>query len=136
MVSASIMFLAIPRQLVGLFHDPTATTTDNWFNVVTTGALLLRFVALYSLLDGFNVVFLGALQGAGDTSFSLRAIVVANILFAGALVLLDAMHCGVYLLWTAATAYIMGIAVVWLLRFRGGRWQKMRVIEPDVGEKA
>jgi multidrug resistance protein, MATE family len=134
MVSASILFVALPRQLFGLFHDPAAASPERWGSVVTVGTMLLRFVALYGLVDGFNVVFMGALQGAGDTRFSLRAILAANAVFAGALAVLDARHAGVYLLWTAGTTYVMGIAVVWLLRFLGGRWQKMRVIEADVGE--
>jgi multidrug resistance protein, MATE family len=132
MVSASILFVAMPRQLFAVFHDPAAVSAERWSNVVAVGATLLRFVAFYGLLDGFNVVFMGALQGAGDTRFSLCAILAANFVFAGALVLLDAMHAGVYVLWTAGTSYVMGIAVVWLLRFLGGRWQTMRVIEPDV----
>jgi MATE family multidrug resistance protein len=136
MVTASILFLTLPRQLFGIFHDPGAASPERWSSVVAVGATLLRFIALYGLLDGFSVVLLGALQGAGDTRFSLRAIIVANVVFASALALLDARHAGVYLLWAAATAYVMGIAVVWLLRFLGGRWQKMRVIEVHVTEGA
>jgi multidrug resistance protein, MATE family len=134
MVSASILFVSLPRQLFGLFHDRAAASPETWSSVVAVGATLLRFIALYSLLDGCNVVFMGALQGAGDTRFALRAILFANAIFASALLLLDRAHAGVYLLWAAATAYVMGIAIVWLLRFRSGRWQKMRVIEVDVGE--
>jgi multidrug resistance protein, MATE family len=132
MVSASILFVVLPRPLFGLFHEAGAASPERWSSVVAVGATLLRFVALYGLLDGFNVVFMGALQGAGDTRFSLRAILIANVIFAGVLTLLDATHASIYLLWTAATAYIMSIAIVWLLRFLGGRWQNMRVIDVDI----
>ena len=39
---------------------------------------------------------------------------------------------GLYWAWAAATAYICLQALCFLVRFRGGKWKSMRVIEPAV----
>jgi MATE family multidrug resistance protein len=129
MVSTSLLFVMLPRELFALFHEPGVAPTLRDVVIADMGVVLLRYVALYGLLDGFNMVLMSALQGAGDTRFSFQAMLLANLFFATALVMLDRRGSGVYALWTAATVYVMGVAGVWLLRFRGGRWRAMRVVE-------
>lgn len=129
MVGTSLVFVLLPRELLALFHAPGAISTAREGAIAATGVVLLRFVALYGLLDGCNMILMSALQGAGDTRFSLRAMAVANLAFASALLGLDRLAAGVYALWTAATVYVMSVAVMWLFRFRGGRWRAMRVVE-------
>ena len=38
---------------------------------------------------------------------------------------------GLYLIWCFATLYITILGIVFLLRFLGGKWKSMRVIEPN-----
>jgi MATE family multidrug resistance protein len=135
MVAASVLFLAAPRELFALFHDESTVSAERWREISDMGVVVLRFVALYGLLDGFNVVFMGALQGAGDTRYSFRVMLVANILFGGSLLVLDQLRAGIYPFWAAGTVFVMGIALVWLARFRSGRWRSMRVVEA-VAEQA
>lgn len=39
---------------------------------------------------------------------------------------------GLYAAWCCATAYLIILAVCFYLRFRGGKWKSMRVIELEV----
>jgi MATE family multidrug resistance protein len=41
---------------------------------------------------------------------------------------------GLYWSWGFASAYILALALTFFLRFRGGRWKSMRVIERDPDE--
>ena len=46
-------------------------------------ALLLQFVAAYNLLDATQMMFVGAIKGAGDTLFLLRVSLVLAAMLAG-----------------------------------------------------
>ncbi|MCX7806347.1 MAG: MATE family efflux transporter [Planctomycetota bacterium] len=136
MMLAAVMFVAIPERLISMFHDPESMTAEEFARVSGMGAVCLRFVAAYCLLDGFNVVFTGALIGAGDTRWTLAAAAIMNVPFALVLYALLAAGMGLYALWAAATAFVMFQAIVWFLRFRSGEWKTMRVIEVAPPEDA
>jgi MATE family multidrug resistance protein len=93
------------------------------------GVLLMRFVAVYCLLDGCNVIFVSSLQGAGDTHWTFVTALLLNLAFVAGLGWMDYYHATLYQLWGLATFFVMFQAVVWLLRFRAGAWKQMRVIE-------
>ena len=98
--------------------------------------MVLRFVALYTLIDAVNIVLLGALQGAGDTRWTLLA---TTLLYGGfflALQWCDAAGADLYTIWTVATGFLFIQAAVWILRFRSGRWRHIRVIERIDEERA
>jgi len=130
MLFAAMLFLVFPRQLMDLFTAQEDLASEQ---TVAMGIVLLRFVALYCVLDGLNIVFLGALQGAGDTRWTSVVSVSVNATF---LVVESAMeHYGASLnqLWAVLTFLVMAQAFIWMARFRRGHWKSMRVIEsrPD-----
>ncbi len=93
--------------------------------------ILLRFVAVYCLFDAGNMIFSGALKGAGDTRFVATASVGLSwlLLLIPSGVTLYLFHGGVYWLWLFVTLYIVGLCLVFGFRFLKGRWKSMRVIE-------
>jgi MATE family multidrug resistance protein len=93
--------------------------------------ILLRYVATYCILDTLNMVVAGALIAAGDTRWTLGASVVLHGVFLAALLVADRAHLGLHAEWTIATVFVMVIALVWLVRFRGGAWRTIRVIGDD-----
>jgi len=110
----------------GLYADPRLYQDIRGLTVV-----LLRFVALYSLFDALTIVFASALKGAGDTRFVM--VMVAG-LSAGVLVLptyvaVEVLGRGVLAGWVIGTAYVLSLGVSFFLRFKGGAWKHMRVIE-------
>ena len=93
------------------------------------GATLLLFVAAYSLFDNLNIIFMAMLQGAGDTLWTMVASVGAHLAYAAVLVFLAWWGVGLMVYWAWSTLFVVLVAGVWLLRYRGGKWRGMRVIE-------
>src|SRR5207249_8126175 len=94
-------------------------------------------ISLYSLFDAINLVFSFALRGAGDTRFvSLFSLALSWPLMVVPTYLAWRFNWGLYWAWTFASAYIIALAVAFLLRFLGGKWKSMRVIEGAVVPKA
>lgn len=97
---------------------------------------LLYFIAYYCVFDAFQMVFVGALKGAGDTRF-----VLGGHLFAGSATLiggiffstLDGMG-GLYYWWSVITVWVILLAVIFTLRYLQGGWQTKRVIEAQIVE--
>jgi MATE family multidrug resistance protein len=98
-----------------------------------TTTVLLRFVAAYNLFDALNMVFAGAIKGAGDTRFVLYATLVMAVFLCGGIWLaVDVWDWGLFASWAFVTAWIWVVGVVYLARFLQGRWRHMRVIEPSL----
>lgn len=100
-------------------------------SVGAIAAILLRFVALYSIFDMMNIIFASALRGAGDTVFPFVACVSLSW---GVMLLPVYVSCvrlgqGIFVAWTMITLYVMLLGSLMLRRFRQGRWKTMRVIE-------
>jgi MATE family multidrug resistance protein len=77
-------------------------------------------------------VFAAGLKGAGDTRYPLAATVLLGVvvMLGPAWLMVESFHAHVFVAWTAPTAYVVVLGLLMLRRFRSGRWQTMRVIEP------
>lgn len=126
------LYVLIPR----VFLAPFAANADpeEFRAYAPVVVALLKFVAVYTVFDGFNIIFFSALKGAGDTRFPLAASTSLSwaVLVIPAWGLYFAGHRSVYLIWALATGYIVLLAFALLLRFIGGKWRAMRVIEEEV----
>jgi putative MATE family efflux protein len=117
-----ILFLTIPRQLLGLFGmtDP---------DVVALGTQLLRFLSVSGLFVTVALTYTGGLQGTGDTRSPLYISIVSQIIvplglctFFQSTVGLEPKH-----IWMAILAGHMTRAALSMLRFRQGKWRGIRV---------
>ncbi len=125
------IYVLFPNALLwayGHTHDSTADAVPR-----KLAAVLLRFVAFYSLFDAMNVIFAGAIKGAGDTRFAMLTTISAA-LGAAAFIWISQewLHLGLHGAWFVVTGWISVLGVVFLLRFIQGRWREMRVIEPTM----
>jgi len=91
--------------------------------------VLLRFAAVFCLFDGMQMVFAGALRGAGDTAFILVTTLVIAVVGAIGCSYGIQLGGGIYWWWTVVTAWILSLGIAFYLRFRNGAWRQMRVIE-------
>ena len=93
--------------------------------------ILLRFVAVYSIFDTMNIIFCSAVKGAGDTRYVMRVTVILSLFVLILPVYLSVVvfEFGLMVAWVFATAYITLLGLVFYLRFLGGKWKTMRVIE-------
>jgi MATE family multidrug resistance protein len=92
--------------------------------------VLLRFVAFYCMFDAMVIIFSSAIKGAGDTRFVLITTLCMSPLPVLATVIgVQYFGLGLYWSWTAITAWLCTLGVIYLIRFQQGRWRTMRVIE-------
>lgn len=120
-------FLAIHTQLA------SPEESERFAEVRLLTIFLLRFVAAYCLFDAMQIIFIGALKGAGDTMF----IMLTSIVISGTSLLvgyLGERYLGWEVIgwWWVLTAWIFALGMAYLGRFMQGKWKTMRVIEPDV----
>ncbi len=77
-----------------------------------------------------NIVFVGALKGAGDTRFILYTTLgMSGMPIALTWLGIDMLDRGIYWCWTIVTLWVMSIGSIYFGRFLQGRWRSMRVIE-------
>ena len=124
-----LVYLLLPDFLAELFRS-RGLEMDLWVPVRDLVPMLLRFVVVYCLFDAMNLVFSFALRGAGDTRF----VTLINVCLAWPLMVVPTwaswyFGLGLYWIWFSATLYIVILGLVFLVRFRGGAWRTMRVIE-------
>ena len=131
MVSAALLFVLAPGPLYALFQGANDAAAGTFTQVRELGAVLLRYVAAYCLLDGMNIVVLGALQAAGDTRWTLAVSALLHALFIGLMWVGDAVGTGLMNQWLLATVSVLVQGLVWLARFFEGAWRRMSVLEPD-----
>ena len=93
--------------------------------------VLLRFVAFYCVFDALYIVFAAAVKGAGDTRF----VMLTSIALGWLLMVLPTylsivtLGWGLYSAWIFISLYLFSSGMIFMFRFRGGKWKSMRVIE-------
>jgi MATE family multidrug resistance protein len=138
MAVISLLYALAPGIFVfGFFSGASGTTADQ-IAVRDLAATLLLFVAAYNLLDATQMIFVGALKGAGDTQFLMRVSFVLAILLATFSYLsVEVWRFEVFGAWTLVVFWCLIAAAAYAVRFWQGKWRQMRVIEhvrPDSRE--
>jgi MATE family, multidrug efflux pump len=127
----AVLYVSFPTLFIAPFqgdNDPA-----KWQAIAERVAVLLWFVAAFSVFDAANIVLSFGLRGAGDTVFvSLVSLFLAWPVMVVPTWLAWRYQWGLYWAWGFASVYICLQASCFLVRFRGGRWKTMRVIEPLV----
>jgi MATE family multidrug resistance protein len=80
-----------------------------------------------------QIIFIGALKGAGDTLFiMLTAITISAAGLTAGYLAERYLGWEVVGWWIVLTVWIFALGMAYLSRFIQGRWKSMRVIEPEV----
>lgn len=128
MTAIALAFILLP----GLFISPFSRGANAADMAVIEPIVrhLLGFVGLYCLFDSGNLIFSAAIKGAGDTRFVMSVTVPLGWCVMVIPTGLAVRHgWGLYTAWCFLTAYVCILALIFLGRFLGGKWQSMRVIE-------
>jgi len=129
MITCGIVTWLWREDLVGWFNK----NRDPEVQAIATQVFI--FILLCQAFDALNVIFIGALRGAGDTFWP--GVIQIGLeyglgLGASALVVRLAPQWGSFGPWATASAYIIVLGMVMWLRFLGGRWRTMTVVEAPV----
>jgi MATE family multidrug resistance protein len=125
----AVLYLTVPKMFIYPFTLYGGLTELE--NSVETIVVLLRFIAFFCLFDAIFLVFLGALEGAGDTRFIMKMSIIISIFFL-------IVPCYLYVrffqatqlgLWWIITLNVVIYCAVFFWRFKTGPWKSMRVIE-------
>ncbi|MGI6037629.1 MAG: MATE family efflux transporter [Limnochordia bacterium] len=119
MGGVGFFFWLFAEHLGRLFTDDPA--------VLALTAVLLRIMAIYQLFDGVNIVARGALNGAGDTRFTMVVTVVSSwLIFIPSVYLLTfTLDKGLVGAWIGSIIYLLAMAGLFFWRFHSGRWQRI-----------
>ncbi|MBW1856507.1 MAG: MATE family efflux transporter [Deltaproteobacteria bacterium] len=125
----ALLFVLFPEQLLSIFKS-SEDRVEDFAIIIAYGRRILILVALYSVFDAMNIIFSGALKGAGDTRFAMwAAIIVAWVFFVPPVYLIiEVFEKGVLMAWGWATLYIILIGSVFCWRFRKGKWKEIDLL--------
>jgi len=129
MTTVAALFVVIPRAFI--FPFAAASDPKEFGPIADVAVVLLRFVAVYTLFDSLNIIFSSAIKGAGDTRFVMWMILCMclGILVVPSFIAVTRFSAGIYACWAIASLYVIALGLAFLLRYRSGRWEHMRVIE-------
>jgi len=129
MTSIAAAYVLLPE----IFVAPFALQADpqGFAEIYSYSVILLRFVAVYSIFDTMNIIFTSAIKGAGDTRFVMLMTVLLSlfILIIPTYLAIVVFKHGLMVSWVLATIYVIVLGLSFYLRFIGGKWKSMRVIE-------
>lgn len=134
MMMLAVIFVTTPEPLLHLFKSGHHTP-EEFVDIINLGVILMRFVAVFCLFDAFNLIFSSAIKGAGDTRFIMWTIAAISlgIMIIPTYVAIEILGAGIYTAWVLVTLYGCALAFAFMLRYRQGKWKKMRVIESVPG---
>ncbi len=116
-----LSYLIAPEALMRIFStDP---------EVIAAGVVILRLMAFYQVFDAVAIVLGGSLNGAGDTTFTLivKLIGAWGVFLPLAWLFAFQLNGGIRGAWISAVVYLTGLGLVYLIRFRSGRWKTIEV---------
>jgi len=121
MAAIGLSYLIAPKQLIGLFIEDAG--------VIAAGVIILKMIAFYQAFDGVAIVLGGALNGAGDTAFTMFSKIIFGwgVFLPLTWLLAFKFNGGVVGAWAAAIVYLSGLAVIYFLRFRAGKWKQIEL---------
>ena len=132
MLAIGAAYVTVPD----IFVAPFAHRADprSFEEIYRYSVVLLRFVAVYSIFDAMNIIFCSAIKGAGDTRYVMfvTVLLAVFVLIVPVYLVVEVLNSGLMFAWVLATAYVTLLGVIFYLRFLGGKWKTMRVIEQEV----
>lgn len=117
-----LSYLISPTTLMGVFSQEQT--------VIEAGVIILQLVALYQIFDAVGIVLAGALNGAGDTRFTMltRLFFAWGVFIPLVWLLIFPLDTGIWGAWLGALIYLGGLAVIYLVRFRSGHWKTIELM--------
>lgn len=115
----AVVYVLFGRRIAALFNaDPEVIRLTFWLFVI---------VASFQVLDNFGIILSEAFKGAGMTLFVMLVEVPVNLMFLViAWILGVQLDLGVIGAWMAMIVYAIVFALIMIVSFRRGLWQRAR----------
>ena len=128
------LFAAVASVLVVLFrhpllalYAPAEPTLAAEFH--TVGSTLFFLMATWQVFDAADVIFAGALKGAGDTRFvMLWMLISAFVVWIPLVWVVSCVHNTMPCLWGTMVFYVVLICLGSLFRWRRGTWRNIKLV--------
>ncbi len=121
------LFLFAPRFLVSVFAGGLSPSETELFELAV---VMLRLASLYTIADITQLVFGGALRGAGDTRMvAVISVVIHYVMAAAAVLFVRVLQLEPLQIWGFFVGFAVALGGAIYLRFATGRWRSIRVIE-------
>lgn len=131
MSTCGIIFVVFRHQLVEVFIPEGVSAEDRAF-LIAQGSMFLIAAAAFQFFDGVAMTLSGALRGAGDTAW-LGVVTVGlawTLIVGGGLAMVTFVPSLSSLgPWMAAAAYIICLGTVTGLRYHGGKWKSIKLVD-------
>jgi len=125
-----VLFACFPEALVNVFRpvDPSPV----FLEAAPTAVFMIRLASLYVMIEAVVTVFSGTLRGAGDTFWAMCISVTLHwLLLPILIIMLHVLGMSPELAWTAIVLTFLGFSYVFYLRYKGGRWREIRVVQSE-----
>lgn len=127
----ALAMVVFREPMMRVFIDEQATPEQRSILLEVGGSVMIA-AALFQFGDALGIILIGALRGAGDTTWPG----IANVLLSWTFLVgggLAAVHLmpqwGSVGPWIAAAVFITALGVTMLARFLGGRWRSIKLVE-------
>jgi MATE family multidrug resistance protein len=122
------VYLLFSRPLLAIFSR--GSTPEEFAQVFAVGRPILILLVPFGIFDVLNLIFAGALKGAGDTRFIMwTMITVAWFVFVPVTyAIVEVLDWGVLAVWAWLAVYAGVLGVIFLTRFRRGKWKGIDVL--------
>ena len=127
-IAILFLFVLIPGSLVMIFRPEVPDTVFN--EAVPIAKSMIRFASLYVLVEAVMVAIVGALRGAGDTHFTMLISVAAHWTLLPVLyIIMNVLEMSAVAGWVGIIIFFNIFCTVLILRYRSGKWKKIRVVD-------
>ncbi|MEL7473450.1 MAG: MATE family efflux transporter [Planctomycetota bacterium] len=128
----AVAFVLLRYPMIALFAGER--TPEEASEMIRIGASVMIAAAVFQVFDAMAIVMQGALRGAGDTVYPGVVTVITSWVFivAGGHLLIEfAPGLGSVGPWIGGAAYIISLGMLMTLRWMGGKWREIELVEED-----
>jgi len=131
----AILYVVTPMLFINLFMKDIDTVSQA--NIVKLSKMLLRFLAVYVIVDSIGIILGSVLRGAGDTLFVMLSAVICGFVI---VVAPTYYFCqwkvdnALAYSWVTVVIFVFTITSIFAFRVKQGKWKNMRIIEPEITE--
>ncbi len=124
-----VLFFSAPNWVMNLFAAAEGSH-ELQDQIMDQGSVIIRIMAIFICFDALYFTFIGTLKGAGDTRFIMWSIGLASLLvmIIPIYIGVEILGWGIYACWIILTLYVLSLFSVSLIRYRQGKWKKIRLI--------